>query len=262
MNTPQRKFRIWAQGATDQVGHRSYLAKLLPYIQASADPEFEVTFHTTTPSVTTTHPLSEFRFARAVIRAAIEAEQQGCDAFYMNHFQDVGLAEARSAVSIPVLGLGESTLLYSCTLGRKLGLLAINPAFVPVHEEQVTRYGLTSRVAGLRSLDLKISDYMEGFESEPMRAHIAAAFEREARALLAAGADVIVPTGGIPMMMFGTPGANIDGAPIVNGCSVVIKMAEMAIKLKSMTGLAASQRPTSGYAKPSAQVLDEFLNHG
>ena len=124
------------------------------------------------------------------------------------------------------------------------------------------RYGLSSRVAGLRSLDMRISDYMEAFEFDSMRARIAEAFEREARTLLAAGADVIVPTGGIPMMLFGGNGAHIDGAPIVNGCSVVIKMAEMAIKLKAMTGLAASLRATSGNVKPSAQVLDEFLNHG
>lgn len=260
--TAARTYRIWAQGATDQVGHRPYLAKLLPYIQASTEAGFETTFHTITPSVTSTHPLSEFRFAREVIRGAIAAERAGCDAFYMNHFQDVGLSEARSAVSIPVLGLGESTMLYSCTLGRKMGLIAINPAFIPVHEEQVMRYGLTTRVAGLRSLDFRISDYMEAFESEAKKAVIRAAFEREARVLLAAGADVIVPTGGIPMMLFGGDGAHIDGAPIVNGCSVVIKMTEMAVKLKASTGLAATLRAESGYGKPSAQVLDEFLNHG
>ena len=263
MATAPNKFRIWAQGATDQVGHRSYLARLLPHLQACVDPDFEIAFHTTTPSVTTTHALSEFRFARAVIRGAIEAERQGCDVFYMNHFQDVGLAEARSAVNIPVLGLGEATLLHACTLGRKLGLLAINPSFIPTHEEQLRRYGLEQRVAGLRSMDARISDYMEAFESGPMLERLTAEFEREARALLEAGADVIVPTGGIPMMLFAmTHGANIDGAPIVNGVTVVIKAAEMAVKLRRMAGLGPSRRPSSGYALPSVQVLDEFLNHG
>lgn len=263
MTQSSRKYRIWAQGATDQIGHRPYLAHLLPHIQACADPAFEITFNTTTPSVTTTHALSEFRFARAAIRGAIEAQKQGYDAFFMNHFQDAGLAEARSAVDIPVLGLGESSLLYACTLGRKLGLLAINPAFVPWHEDQVVRYGLQQRVAAIRTIDAHIKDYMEAFASESARARMLALFEREARLLLDAGADVIVPTGGIPMMLFGaTPGANIDGAPIVNGVTVVVKMTEMALKLRQIDGLGPSRRPSSGYTKPPAQALEEFLNHG
>ena len=33
-----KTFRIWAQGATDQVGHRNYLAELLPHMKACTDP--------------------------------------------------------------------------------------------------------------------------------------------------------------------------------------------------------------------------------
>ena len=76
------------------------LDKLLPHMRACTDPDFELEFKTMTPSVTTVHALSEFRFSRAVIRGAIEAEQKGYDVFFMNHFQDVGLYEARAAVKI------------------------------------------------------------------------------------------------------------------------------------------------------------------
>ena len=151
MTATGKKFRIWAQGATDKTGHQSYLAQLLPYMQACVDLDFEIEFHTTTPSVTTLHALSEFRFSREVIRGAIRAESEGYDVFFMNHFQDVGLYEARASVDIPVLGLGESTLLHACTLGRKLGLLAINPAFIPIHTDQVQRYGLQQRVRAVRA---------------------------------------------------------------------------------------------------------------
>ncbi len=255
-------FRIWAQGATDQVGHRPYLAALLPHLRACLDPGFSVEFKTTTPSVTTIHPLSEFRFARAAIRGAIEAERTGFDAFMMNHFQDAGLAEARASVSIPVLGLGESTLLHACTLGRKLGLVAINPVFIPWHRDQVTRYGVSDRVTGVRAVNANMSEWMRGFESPEAKASLLTAFERECRILLDAGADVIVPTGGIPMMLFGSPGANVDGAPVVNGCTVLLKTAEMAIKLRRLDGLGPSRRPGSGYSLPLEQTMNEFLNDG
>jgi Asp/Glu/hydantoin racemase len=258
-----KRYRIWAQGATDQAGHRNYLAQLLPHIKACTDPDFGIDFKTMTPSVTTVHALSEFRFSREVIRGAIQAERENYHVFFMNHFQDVGLYEARAAVKIPVLGLGEATLLHACTMGRKLGLLAINPAFLPAHNEQIYRYGLQQRIAGIRAMEASIADYMEAFTSPAKKAELQAIFEREARRLVDGGADVIVPTGGIPMMLFGKePDAHIDGAPIVNGVTVVIKAAEMAVKLKRLGVSVIIRIPQSGFALPSAQTLDEFLLHG
>lgn len=257
------KYRIWAQGGTDHIGHASCLAKLLPHLQSVPDPGFSLDFQTITPSVTSTHALTEFRFGRAAIRGAIEAKRQGYDAYLMNHFQDAGLAEARAAVDIPVLGLGETTLLHACLPGRKIGLIAINPAFVPWHEDQVVRHGLQQRVVGVRTIDATIGDYIEAFVNDSTRARLHEIFLREARTLLAAGADVMVPTGGIPMMLFGNePGANVDGAPIVNGVTVVVKAVEMAIKLRQRRHRGISRRPSSRYALPNAQVLDEFMNHG
>lgn len=262
MSTAKTKFRIWAQGATDQVGHRAYLAKLLPHMQACVEPGFELEFHTMTPSVTTVHALSEFRFSREVIRNAIRAEREGYDVFFMNHFQDVGLYEARASVSMPVLGLGEASLLHACTLGRRLGLLAINHAFINTHADQVLRYGLQQRVAGIRAVDAPMADWMAAFESAEKKAQLEQVFLCEARRLMDLGADVIVPTGGIPMMLFGDAGAHVDGAPIVNGVTVVVKAAEMAVKLRSLGAPGASRVPHSGFALPDEKTLDEFLNHG
>ncbi len=263
MTDARRTYRIWAQGGTDQIGHANYLRQLLPYLQSMLDADFSLEFKTITPSVTTLHALSEFRFARAAIRGAIEAQRQGYDVYFMNHFQDAGLAEARASVDIPVLGLGETSLLHACTLGHKLGLVALKPAFIPWHQDQVVRYGLQQRVAGVRTIDATISEYMAAFVDQDVRSRLHAVFVREARALLDAGADVIVPTGGIPMMLFAAePGAQVDGAPVVNGIAVVVKAAEMAVKLRRLTGLGPSRLPASGYALPDQKTLTEFLDQG
>jgi allantoin racemase len=104
---------------------------------------------------------------------------------------------------------------------------------------------------------------MEAFVSPAKKSELQTLFEREARRLIDAGADVIVPTGGIPMMLFGMePDANVDGAPIINGVTVVIKAAEMAVKLKRLGVPVVTRIPQSGFALPSTQTLDEFLNHG
>ena len=148
-------------------------------------------------------------------------------------------------------------------MGRKLGLLAINPAFIPTHNEQIVRYGLQQRIAGIRAINASIADYMEAFKEPAKKSELQAIFDREARRLIDQGADVIVPTGGIPMMLFGKePDAHVDGAPIVNGVTVVIKAAEMAVKLRRLGESVVSRIPQSGFALPSAQTLDEFLRHG
>jgi Asp/Glu/hydantoin racemase len=257
----ESKYRIWFQGATDRVHMAPYIARVEPHLRSILDPEFSATFNTTTPPATTTHALTEFRVARNVIRNAAEAQRQGYDGVAIAHFQDAGLMEAKSAVDIPVLGLGETTLHFACTLGRKLGLVTINPAFIPWHEDQVIRYGLQQRVVGVRAVEAKVSDFIDAFAGQAGYDALYPKWERECRILLDAGADVIVPAGGLPMMLFGGErGANIDGAPIVNGISVLAKAAEMAIKLHRDAGIAVSRR--SNFAKPPEKALREFLEQG
>ena len=90
------------------------------------------------------HRISEYRCGAHVIRGAVRARDDGFDAYAIGHFQDGGLGEARSAVDLPVTGLGEASLLFGCSLGRKIGLITINPLFIPWHEEQVARTGCAS----------------------------------------------------------------------------------------------------------------------
>ena len=65
MSEPPRRYRIWFQGATDRVAHQAYISRLEPHLRRLVDPQFDFTFNTTTPPATTTHPITEFRMARA-----------------------------------------------------------------------------------------------------------------------------------------------------------------------------------------------------
>lgn len=255
--------RIWFQGATDRVQHGAYITRLEAHLKAVVEPTTTLSFNTTTPPATTTHAVTEFRIARNIIKNTVIAEREGWDAVAITHFQDAGLAEAKSVVSIPVMGLGETTLTYALTLGRKIGLVTINPAFVPWHEDQIVRYGLGGRTVGVRAVNCMVSDFMQAFADPDgeVAKTLRTQFEHEARLLLAAGADVIVPAGGLPMLMFGAShGASIDGAPILDGLAVLAKMTETAVRLKRISGIAVSRK--SNYAHPPAAALAEFLEHG
>ena len=250
-------YKIWFQGATDKVHMAPYVAKVEAHLKSILDPEFSATFHTTTPPATTTHAITEFRIARNLIRNAVEAEKQGYDAMAITHFQDAGLAEVKSVAEIPVLGLGETTLMHSLTLGRKLGLITINPVFIPWHEDQVIRYGLQQRVVGVRAVEATVADFINAFASPDAFQKLKPLWEKECRTLLAAGADVIVPAGGLPMMLFS---GEFEGAPVVNGVTLIAKSAELAIKLRKLGMAKVSRR--SNYVKPPEKALREFLEQG
>jgi hypothetical protein len=106
-----------------------------------------------------------------------------------------------------------------------------------------------------------VSDFIDAFASKEAFDRLYPKWERECRILLDAGADVIVPAGGLPMMLYGSEhGANLDGAPIVNGITLIAKAAETAIKLRRIAGMAAVSR-RSNFAKPPEKALMEFLGN-
>ena len=98
--------KIWIQGATDRVAHSPYITQLEAHVKRIIDPAFTHSFNTTTPPATTTHAVTEFRMARNFMKNAVIAQQQGYSAIAISHFQDAGLAEVKSLVDIPVIGLG------------------------------------------------------------------------------------------------------------------------------------------------------------
>jgi len=253
------RYKIWVQGATDRNFMLPYISRVEAHLKEILDPAFSFTFNSTTPPATTTHALTEYRIGAAFVQGAVKAEKQGYDGMMITHFQDAALAEVKSVAKIPVLGLGETTLFHALTLGRKIGLVTINPTFIPWHEDQVVRYRIQDRVVGVRAVNAQVADWIDAFASRKAFAKLKPLWERECRKLLDAGADVIVPAGGLPMMMFGSPrGANIDGAPIVNGVTLLAKSTEMAIKLRERAGMFAVSR-RSNYIHPPEKALKEFL---
>jgi allantoin racemase len=260
MGTAEGSSRLWYQSFVDPDEQRPYIDRLRAHLASIADPGFNCEVHGISPPDRYLHPLSEFRCASQVIRNAVAAEQQGFAAFVIGHFQEPGLHECKATVGIPVVGLGESTMLYACTLGRKIGLVTINPIFIPWHEDQITRYGLRERVVSVRALDTNVSDYMRAFEDTNAYEEVREQFCRRAEPLLDSGAEIIIPAGGLPMLLFAREkNFTVGGATVLNGINVVTKMAEMAVKLARIDGTSVSR--ASWFSKASPEAIREFLQN-
>ena len=105
--------RIWYQSYVDYDNGKIYWDRLRAHLKTIVDEGTEVEVHGITPHNSYAHPIVEMRCAREVICNAVRAEREGYDAFVVGHFQDAGLYEARSVVNIPVVALGEASMLYS-----------------------------------------------------------------------------------------------------------------------------------------------------
>ena len=163
-------------------------------------------------------------------------------------------------MSIPVVALGEASMLYSCQLGQRSGIVTINTRYIPWFHHQITKYGLERRVTGVHAMQFEPGQILKSYESEELADEVVRLFAEQARPLVAAGVDVLIPGGGIPMLLFSAIREHVvDGAPVINGIPIVVKMAEMAVKLRRLAGLGVSR--VSDYIQPPREVLEEFLTH-
>ena len=258
MADPSRSTRIWYQSFVHPTEQKPYIERLQTFLDHAAAPGVSFEVHGLDPPDRHFHALTEFRCAAQTIRNALEAERAGYDAFVIGHFQEPGLLEIRGAVDIPVIGLGEASMLTALSMGGRLGLVTIDPSFIDWHERQVRGHCFDRRVAGVRAVHMDLASFMRAFTDTDTYARVRTDFIEQVRPLVAAGAEVILPAGGLPMLLFSRECPFvIDGALVLNGIAVAVKAAEMALALRQLTGAVVSRRST--YAKASTACVDEYL---
>jgi hypothetical protein len=99
---------------------------------------------------------------------------------------------------------------------------------------------------------------MRAFTDEASYVRVRTEFVEQVRPLIATGAEVVLPAGGLPMLLFARECPFvIDGALVLNGIAVAAKATEMALALHRLTGAVVSRRGT--YAKASTACVEEYL---
>ena len=251
--------KIFYQSFTNRTESAPYYRHLEAYLQKVKRADTELVLQDLEPHDDYAHAAMEYRCGYQAMQNARAAEAAGFDAVVFGHFQDSGLAEAKALVDIPVLGLGEISMLTACQLAQKIALITLNPRFIPFHHDQIRRYGLENRVIGVGALDFQPGDFTAGFdEPERIRAAIDA-LRAQAKPLIAAGAELIIPAGGIPMLACSeVGGVEVDGVPVLNGLPVLLKSAEMAVELTQLGSYPVSR--AGRFFKPPAEVIDSILS--
>ena len=138
------------------------------------------------------------------------------------------------------------------------GLVTVNSVFLPWHDLQVRSHGLAECCVGTQSLEMDVPAFMKAFTNKQAYAAVRAQLVQQVQPLIAAGAEIVIPAGGLPMMLFAREAPFvIDGVPVMNGISVVAKAVEMALALRDITKVVVSRRGT--YAKAPPAAIAQFL---
>ena len=93
-------------------------------------------------------------------------------------------------------------MLYACQLGQRSGIVTINTRYIPWFHHQIGKYGLERRVTGVHAMTFEPGQILKAYELEALAAEVVRLFAEQARPLVAAGCDVLIPGGGIPMLLF------------------------------------------------------------
>lgn len=256
--------KIWHQSFTNLDDLPAYSKAIETHVRKVVRPDTEVVLHGVRPGTySTDYPGTDIGFASLYalhgqqwLTQGLAAQDAGFDAYAMCTLPNPMIREVRSVIDLPVVGYGEACFHLACMLGHRFGLLIFIDRMVPLYQEQIGLYGLKERCAGIGPVGFAFHDVLAAWDDP---APLLERFERSASALIAQGADVIIP-GEMPLnILLARNGVTrIRDVPILDGIAVTLKLAEALVDLRRSVGLAQSR---SGFmsAAPPRERLDQVL---
>jgi allantoin racemase len=200
----------------------------------------------------------EYVDTQEIVANGLRAEREGYDAFMIGNIFDPGLHELRELLNIPVLGLCECSIHLACMMGPGFSIVNVNPKFVRKVRENITGAGLAGRLVSIEHMQVERGAVLDNaFEDDTVRQMVVDQFTTAARRGIAHGAEVVIPAGGIVMSILANSGVHaVDKAPVVNGVIGLLKVAELAVQMKQLTGFFTSK--TMMYSPPTGELLHDI----
>jgi len=246
-------------GVTRRSESGPYARALSAILSGAAAPGTEVAVHGLSPgkAIADQYRYLEFLDTGEILDNGLRAEREGYDAFVIGNIFEPGLHALREVLTIPVLGLCEASVFLACLMGTSFTVVNVNPKFTRRVSENIAGYGLAGRLASIEQMTVeRPAVFDRAFEDDALRAEVIGQFSAAARRGLEKGAEIVIPAGGIVMTLLATAGVHaVDRAPVVNGLIALVKVGELAVSLKRLTGHFTSKQLT--YAPPTGALLDD-----
>lgn len=203
---------------------------------------------------------------KEAFHAVVQAEWDGFDAAILACFFDPMLKGIRQAVNIPVVSIGESSMILATMMGARFGVVTISAEATYDYEENIAKYGLKERAVRARPIPETAEEQSLAFMDAH---HTIEAFKEVARELIIDGAEVVIP--GCALMasvLRMAPGAEkehpnglteVDGVPVMDVLGATMKMAEALVSLKQAGSCWISRKAFYAQATPKAKELGQMV---
>jgi Asp/Glu/hydantoin racemase len=179
-----------------------------------------------------------------VIREFVELERDGVDAVFVACSGDPGVSEARSLLSIPVVGPMEAAMSLACSYGWRFGIVTVaDRTWGSWMDQLVHIYGFSARYAGIRQLETPTARvFTEGFSNPGL---VEADIRARCAEMAAAGADaILLGSAGLSTFAtsFGLAATDPPEVPVFDVLSVGLKFAELRAELHQRLGVPTVSR--------------------
>lgn len=237
-----------------------YAQNLRKILQGAALPETRIAVHGLGPgkAIADQYRYLEHLDTPEILDNGLRAESEGYDAFLIGNVFEPGLHALREVLNIPVLGLCESSVHLACLMGASFSIVNVNPKFSRKVTENIAGTGLSGRLVSIDTMQVERGRVLDrAFEDPAVCDAVVEQFRTAARIGIANGAETVIPAGGIVMAILAFAGVHhVDDVPIVNGLIALVKVAEMAVQIRQLTGSFTSKRMM--YAPPTGALLADI----
>ncbi len=262
--------RLWIQSATDLSVYAGFARSIEPHARRVCRPDTEISVHGVTmgnpegmPSSDAHYgfpPLTRELISLQIVGNAIRAEREKYDAMVVTSFMDVGVDLAQSAVDIPVVGFCSGSLRMASTMGRKLGLISIDPNQLRMVKYVVQRNGFSDLVSGFTCIDPPVTPEELGANEAVGGNLIVERFKANAKRLIADGADIIIPAEGfLAGLLHQFSVTEVDGVPVFDVHGACYALAECLAGLRKASSFKVSRK--GAYAKAPNDRLVHVAEH-
>ena len=241
-----RGMRIWHQSFTVLEDLPAYSQLIQRHAQRIVQPDTEVVLHGMRPGTyPSDYPGDHIRYsylqrrhAQQFIDAALQAQSEGYDAYFISTIPDVAFEDIRTLLDIPVVAYGHSSLLVAATLAPRVGIVNFIKTLGPQLRRNAQSYGLGDLLGPVVQIEAQFTDVTTGY-SKP--GPLIDAFTRAAREAIDAGARAIIPGEG-PLNIFLADHEihKVDGVTVIDSIAAGLSMCELRVNLHRSTGLSRS----------------------
>jgi allantoin racemase len=155
------------------------------------------------------------------------ADGPAIDGIVIAAFGDPGMPALKELADVPVIGITEAALCAAALQGHRFSIIAISDRIRPWYLDCVERFGLSGRLASIRSINEALSaigSVQQDFKETLL------ALSRQAVA--EDGADVVI-LAGAPLAGLARELRGQIPVPVVDGISAGIRMAEAVVGMQS-----------------------------